>query len=151
MHIAMLSPITWRTPPRNYGPWDSAVSLLTEGLVNKEIGVILFATKHSKTQGNLIGVSPRGYEEDKELLPKIWECLHISELFEIGDDFDLIHNNFDYLPLTYMKITSTRVLKTIHGFSSPKILPVDKKDNKKCYYVLISDADRSPELVILQQ
>ena len=22
MHIAMLSPIAWRTPPRHYGPWE---------------------------------------------------------------------------------------------------------------------------------
>jgi len=90
MHIAMLSPITWRTPPRNYGPWDSVVSLLTEGLVNKGIEVTLFATKDSKTQGHLIGLSPRGYEEDKELLPKILERLHIFELFEKRDDFNLI-------------------------------------------------------------
>ncbi len=142
----MLSPIAWRTPPIHYGPWESIVSLLTEGLVKKGIEVTLFATKDSQTKGHLVGVSPHGYEEDKELLPKVWECLHISELFERGDDFDIIHNHFDYLPLTYMKMTSTPVLTTIHGFSSPKILPVYKKYNKKCYYVSISDADRSPEL-----
>lgn len=146
MIIAMLSPIAWRTPPIHYGPWESIVSLLTEGLVKKGIEVTLFATKDSQTKGHLVGVSPHGYEEDKELLPKVWECLHISELFERGDDFDIIHNHFDYLPLTYMKMTSTPVLTTIHGFSSPKILPVYKKYNKKCYYVSISDADRSPEL-----
>ncbi len=142
----MLSPIAWRTPPRHYGPWESVVSLLTEGLVNKGIEVTLFATKDSQTKGHLAGITPHGYEEDKELLPKVWECLHISELFERGDDFDLIHNHFDYLPLTYSKMTSTPVLTTIHGFSSRKILPVYKKYNKKCYYVSISDADRSPEL-----
>jgi len=146
MIISMLSPIAWRTPPIHYGPWESIVSLLTEGLVKKGIEVTLFATKDSQTKGHLVGVSPHGYEEDKELLPKVWECLHISELFERGDDFDIIHNHFDYLPLTYMKMTSTPVLTTIHGFSSPKILPVYKKYNKKCFYVSISDADRSPEL-----
>ena len=31
MRIAMLAPIAWRTPPRHYGPWESVVSLLTEG------------------------------------------------------------------------------------------------------------------------
>jgi hypothetical protein len=34
MHIAMLSPIAWRTPPRHYGPWENVASLLTEGLVH---------------------------------------------------------------------------------------------------------------------
>ncbi|KKN09234.1 hypothetical protein LCGC14_1048690 [marine sediment metagenome] len=146
MHVAMLSPIAWRTPPRHYGPWEYFVSLLTEGLVEEGIDVTLFATKDSHTKGNLIGVCPQGYEEDKDLLPKVWECMHISQLFERGDEFDIIHNNFDFLPLTYMKMTETPIITTIHGFSSPKILPVYKKYNKKCHYVSISDSDRSPEL-----
>jgi glycosyltransferase involved in cell wall biosynthesis len=146
MRIAMLSPIAWRTPPRHYGPWESVVSLLTEGLINKGIDVTLFATQDSQTSGKLVSVCPRGYEEDKDIMPKVWECLHISELFERADEFDLIHNQFDFLPLTYMGMTSTPILTTIHGFSSPKIVPVYKKYNHRAYYVSISDADRSPEL-----
>lgn len=149
MRVAMLAPIAWRTPPRDYGPWESVVSLLTEGLVQRGLDVTLFATRDSQTKGRLAGVCPRGYEEDKSILPKVWECLHISELFERGDDFDLIHNHFDYLPLTYMGMTSTPILTTIHGFSSPKILPVYKKYNGLAHYVSISDADRSPELTYI--
>lgn len=145
----MLSPIAWRTPPRHYGPWESVVSLLTEGLVKRGVDVTLFATKDSQTKGRLKGVCPRGYEEDKNILPKVWESLHISELFEQGDEFDLIHNHFDYLPLTYMGMTSTPVLTTIHGFSSPEILPVYKKYNRRSYYVSISKADQSPELTYI--
>lgn len=149
MRVAMLAPIAWRTPPRDYGPWESVVSLLTEGLVQSGLDVTLFATRDSQTKGRLVGVCPRGYEEDKSILPKVWECLHISKLFERGDDFDLIHNHFDYLPLTYMGMTSTPTLTTIHGFSSPKILPVYKKYNGRAHYVSISDADRSPELTYI--
>jgi glycosyltransferase involved in cell wall biosynthesis len=146
MRIAMLSPIAWRTPPRHYGPWESVVSTLTEGLVKRGVDVTLFATLDSETKATLRGVCPRGYEEDPSIDPKVWECLHISEVFEHGDEFDLIHNHFDFLPLTYSGMTTTPVLTTIHGFSSPKILPVYKKYNGKCYYVAISEADRSPEL-----
>jgi glycosyltransferase involved in cell wall biosynthesis len=146
MKIAMLSPIAWRTPPRQYGPWENVVSLLTEGLVGRGIDVTLFATTDSKTRGRLVGVCPKGYEEDKEILPKVWECLHISEVFERGEQFDLIHNHFDYLPLTYTGMTTTPTVTTIHGFSSPKILPVYKKYNKKTFYVAISEADKCPEL-----
>ncbi|TFG02863.1 MAG: glycosyltransferase family 4 protein [Promethearchaeota archaeon] len=146
MHVAMISPIAWRTPPHHYGPWESVVSLLTEGLVERGIEVTLFATEDSVSNAHLVGVCPKGYEEDKELIPKVWECLHISEVFERGDEFDIIHNHFDFLPLTYTKMTKTPVLTTIHGFSSPKILPVYKKYNKKCYYVSISEADRNPDL-----
>jgi len=146
MHIAMLSPIAWRTPPRHYGPWESVASLLTEGLVARGIAVTLFATADSQTGGSLHAVCPRGYEEDRSLIPKVWECLHISELFENADAYDLIHNHFDFLPLTYTGLTTTPVVTTIHGFSSPGILPVYKKYNASVTYVSISDADRSPDL-----
>jgi len=146
MRVAMLSPIAWRTPPRHYGPWESGVSRLTEGLVRRGIEVTLCATADSVTSGKLKAVCPSGYEEDRELDPKVWECLHISELFECADQFDLIHNHFDFLPLTYMGMTTAPVLPTSHGFSSPKILPVYKKYNGRAYYVAISNADRRPEL-----
>jgi glycosyltransferase involved in cell wall biosynthesis len=146
MHIAMLSPIAWRTPPRHYGPWESVVSLLTEELVSHGHDVTLFATGDSKTSGKLHAVCARGYEEDQSIVPKVWECLHISELFEHAEEFDIIHNNFDFLPLTYTNLIITPVVSTIHGFSSPEILPVYKKYNSRVFYVSISDADRSPEL-----
>ena len=146
MHIAMLSPIAWRTPPQNYGPWESVVSLLTEELVSRGYKVTLFATGNSETSGKLHSVCARGYEEDQSIIPKVWECLHISELFEQAEDFDIIHNNFDYLPLTYTSFITTPVVTTIHGFSSPGILPVYKKYNNKVFYISISEADRSAEL-----
>ncbi len=31
----------------------------------------------------------------------------------------MIHNSFDFLPLTYSRLTATPVITTIHGFSSP--------------------------------
>ena len=146
MHIAMLSPIAWRTPPRHYGPWENMASLITEGLVARGHDVTLFATADSQTSGTLRAVCPQGYEEDRTLIPKVWECLHISELFEHAGTYDIIHNHFDYLPLTYTGLTTTPVVTTIHGFSSPGILPVYKKYNGKAFYVSISDADRSPDL-----
>jgi glycosyltransferase involved in cell wall biosynthesis len=146
MRIAMLSPVAWRTPPRHYGPWESVVSLLTEGLVSRSCDVTLFATGDSETSATLHAVCARGYEEDRSIMPKVWECLHIAELFEHAEDFDLIHNNFDFLPLTYTGLIATPVVTTIHGFSSPGILPVYKKYNSKVFYVSISDADRSPDL-----
>ena len=146
MNIAILSPVAWRAPPRHYGPWENVASLLTEGLVARGHNVTLFATADSQTSGTLHAVCPQGYEEDLSLIPKVWECLHISELFEHAEDFDIIHNNFDFLPLTYTGLTTTPMVTTIHGFSSPGILPVYRKYNGKTFYVSISDADRSPDL-----
>ncbi len=146
MRIAMLAPIAWRVPPRHYGPWERVVWLLTEGLVDRGVDVTLFATADSQTRARLIAVCPRPYEEDPSLDPKVWECLHISEVFEHAEEFDLIHNHFDFLPLSYSGLVRTPVLTTIHGFSSERILPVYRKYNRRTYYVSISNADRHPDL-----
>jgi glycosyltransferase involved in cell wall biosynthesis len=146
MRIGILAPIAWRTPPRHYGPWERVASLLAEGLVERGLDVTLFATADSQTRAKLHAVCPRGYEEDRSLDPKVWECLHIAAAFERAQDFDLIHNNFDFLPLTYSDLVKTPVVTTIHGFSSPRILPVYRRYNEHGYYVSISNADRDPSL-----
>ena len=146
MRIAILSPISWRTPPRHYGPWESVVSLLTEELVRLGLDLTLFATGDSQTSGKLVAVCPRPYSEDHSVDPKVAECLHISEVFERAADFDVIHNHYDFLPLTYSALVKTPVVTTIHGFSSPSIIPVYKKYNAQSHYVAISEADKSPEL-----
>ncbi len=146
MKIAVLSPIAWRTPPLKYGPWEQVASNIAEGLIDKGVDVTLFATGNSKTAGKLQYVSKTAYAEDSNLDPKVWECLHISHLMEQADQFDLIHNHFDFLPLSYSRLIKTPMVTTIHGFSSPNILPVYVKYNSDGYYVSISDSDRDPSL-----
>ncbi|MFC2089987.1 glycosyltransferase family 4 protein [Bacteroidota bacterium] len=146
MKIAILSSIAWRTPPRKYGPWEQVSSNIAEGLVERGHKVTLFATGDSSTKGDLESVCEHPYAEDSSIDPKVAECLHISHLMEQADNFDIIHNNFDFLPLTYSRLIKTPMITTIHGFSSPKIIPVYKKYNGISHYVSISNSDRSPEL-----
>jgi glycosyltransferase involved in cell wall biosynthesis len=142
----MLAPISWRVPPRHYGPWEQFVSLLTEGLVARGVDVTLFATADSVTSARLIGSAPTGYSEDPTLDAKVWEGLHIASVFERAAEFDLIHNSFDFLPLTYSGLVDTPVVTTIHGFSSERIVPIFEQYNDRGYYVAISDADRHDRL-----
>ena len=144
--MAVLAPISWRVPPRHYGPWELFASLLTEGLVARGVDVTLFATGDSLTAARLSSVVPRSWSEDDQVDPKVAECLHIASVFERADEFDLIHNGFDFLPLTYSGLVETPVLTTIHGFSSPRIVPVYARYNQLGAYVSISDADRHPDL-----
>ena len=142
----MLAPISWRVPPRHYGPWEQVVSNLTEGLVERGFDVTLFATGDSLTRARLASVCARPYSEDPSIDPKVWESLHISSVFERAGEFDLIHNQFDFLPLTYSGLVGTPVVTTIHGFSSERILPVYEKYDGRVHYVAISNADRNPRL-----
>ena len=146
MKVAVLAPVAWRTPPRHYGPWEQIASNIAEGIIKFGAEVTLFATGDSITSGTLDAICAAGYEEDRTQDAKVLECLHISNLMEKAGQFDIIHNNFDFLPLTYSGLIKTPVITTIHGFSSPKIIPVYKKYNSRGHYVSISNADRSPEL-----
>src|SRR6478752_9320823 len=130
MRVAILAPISWRVPPRRYGLWEQFASLLTEGLVRRGVDVTLFATADSVTAAHLVGTAPTGYSEDPASDAKVWEALHISAVFERAGEFDLIHNSFDFLPLTYSSLVSTPVLTTIHGFSSSQIVAVYEKYNR---------------------
>jgi len=139
--VAILSPVAWRTPPRQYGAWETVASNITEGLVARGWDVTLFATRDSETRAHLHAVVERGYEEDSTVDPKVAEYLHISEAFERAVEFDLIHNHCDFMALTYTRLVNTPVLTTIHGFSSPKIMPVYQKYGDG-YFVSISHSDR---------
>jgi glycosyltransferase involved in cell wall biosynthesis len=146
LRIGVIASIAHRTPPRGYGPWEQVASTLTEGLVALGHDVTLFATADSLTSARLHAVAPHGYEEDPGLDAKVYEGLHIAAAFERAGEFDVISNQFDFLPLTYSRLVSTPVVTTIHGFSSAAILPVYRAYDDVGRYVAISDADRHPDL-----
>ncbi|WP_339028296.1 glycosyltransferase family 4 protein [Bradyrhizobium symbiodeficiens] len=146
MRIAMLAPISWRTPPRHYGPWEQVTSLLTEALVARGVDVTLFATLDSSTSGRLDGVCPAPYSEDPAIDAKVWEMLHVAHVFEQAGQFDLIHNQADFVPHAFSRLVDTPVVTTIHGFSSDRIWPAYKRYEDRVHYVAISEADRHPDL-----
>jgi glycosyltransferase involved in cell wall biosynthesis len=146
VRIAMLAPISWRTPPRHYGPWEQVTSLLTEALVARGVDVTLFATMDSQTAAKLDGVCPAPYSEDPSIDAKVWEMLHVAHVFEQAGEFDLIHNQADFVPLAFSRLVRTPMVITIHGFSSARILPAYKAYENCVHYVAISQADRHPDL-----
>ena len=143
--VAVLSPVAWRTPPQQYGAWETVAGNIAEGLVARGWDVTLFASGNSVTTAHLHAVVDTGYEEDRSVDPKVAEYLHISETFEHAAEFDLIHSHYDFMALTYTRLIKTPVLTTIHGFSSPQIMPVYQK-YRDGYFVSVSDSDRAPGL-----
>lgn len=146
IRVAMLAPIAWPTPPRGYGPWEQVVATLTDGLVDLGIDVTLYATADSDTRARLRSVVLHGYEDDTGYDVKVYEALHIAQVFEHAAEHDLIHNHFDFLPVAWSRLVDTPMLSTIHGFSSPQILPAYRAYDDHVHYVAISDADRHPDL-----
>jgi len=108
--------------------------------------VTLFATADSLTTAQLRSTVATGWSEDDDIDPKVAESIHIADVFEHADEFDIIHNGFDFLPLTYSGLVDTPVVTTIHGFSSEQIVPVYERYDATTTFVAISDSDRHPRL-----
>ena len=147
LRVALLAPIAWPTPPPGYGPWEQIASNIANGLQARGLDVTLFATGNSRTAGKLASVVPVGINEDPALDGDVYGALHIANVFRHARDFDLIHNNFDWKPLTYaLATTAPPLLTTIHGFSTPQILAAYYAAAERSFFCSISDADRDPGL-----
>jgi len=150
LRVAILAPISWPTPPPGYGPWEQIAYNIAGGLQARGLDVTLFATGNSRSPGRLASVVPVGLEEDPARNREVATALHIGSLFARAHEFDLIHNNFDWKPLTYALATNAPpLITTIHGFSSPPILGAYYAGAGRSFYCSISDADRDPGLEYL--
>jgi glycosyltransferase involved in cell wall biosynthesis len=108
------------------------------------VDVTLFASLDSLTTATLDGVCPRGYAEDDEVDGRVWEALHVSHALARSGEFDLVHNQLDWLPLAFGEHCAAPMVTTIHGFSGAGILPAYARANSA--YVAISESDRSDQL-----
>ncbi len=72
--------------------------------------------------------------------------LHVAHVFEQAGQFDLIHNQADFVPHAFSRLVETPVVTTIHGFSSERIWPAYKRFEDRVHYVAISQANRHPDL-----
>lgn len=146
----MLAPIAWPAPPPGYGPWEQIAANIAAGMAQRGLDVTLFATGNSRAGTRLESVIPVGINEDSALDGEVYSALHAANLFRQAGTFDLIHNNFDWRPLTYAMATSAPPLvTTIHGFSRPQILAAYYACAGRSFYCSISDADRDPGLEYL--
>ncbi len=145
--VALLAPISWPAPPPGYGPWEQVAYNIADGMRRRGLDVTLFAAGDSQFAGRLASVVPVGTSEDPTLNGDVYGALHTGRLFERAGEFDLIHNNFDWKPLTYaLATTAPPMITTIHGFSAPPILAAYYAGAARSFYCSISDADRDPGL-----
>jgi glycosyltransferase involved in cell wall biosynthesis len=150
LRLAVLAPISWPVPPPGYGPWEQVAFDIADGMRRRGLDVTLFAPGNSNFEGKLVSVVPVGVNEDPALNGDLYAALHIGELFRRAHEFDLIHNNLDWKPMTYaLGSTAPPMLTTVHGFSSPQILAAYYACAWRSFFCSISDSDRDPGLEYL--
>ena len=146
MRLALLAPIAQSIPPRYDGPRERQIALLCSGLVRQGVDVTLFASGDSMTAGQLAAVCPAACVADPSLDPQTWESLHIAHLSARADEFDLIHNHCDTLPLAYSRPLPTPVVTTLYSRPAPQLLPLLQRHVDRSYYVALWPGDRHPDL-----
>jgi glycosyltransferase involved in cell wall biosynthesis len=118
----VVAPVAQAIPPARSGSVETVSSLLTEGLVAAGHQVTLFATGSSTTGAELHATFPRGYHEDTDLWPwELCELMNLSAALERADDFDVIHYQAEYAPvsLAFGRLTATPLVVTVHHAPSP--------------------------------
>ena len=103
---------------------------LSDGFAARGHSVTLFATTNSRSKVRLAGVATAGYEEDSAVEPKVNGALHIAAAMERAADFDVMLNQFDFVPVTFSRLIPTPLVTTIHGFGWPEIVDVYRRYNE---------------------
>ena len=117
LKIAHVAPVATSIPPQKSGSVQAMTSLLTEGLVARGHDVTLFATGDSITKARLHATYPRGYWHDQHMWPwELYEMLNIAAAIERARDFDIIHVEAGYYPmsLAFTRLSPTPVAQTVH-------------------------------------
>jgi glycosyltransferase involved in cell wall biosynthesis len=117
LKIAHVAPVATPVPPPKSGSVQMMTSLLTEGLVARGHDVTLFATGDSTTAAKLHATFPHGYWQDEHMWPwELYEMLNMSAAVERARDFDIIHYEAAYYPmsLAFTRLSPTPVVQTLH-------------------------------------
>ena len=117
LRIAHVGPVATSTPPPLSGSAETMTSLLTEGLVERGHDVTLFATGDSRTRAKLHAIYPVGYWHDENMWPwELYEMLNLAAAVERATDFDLIHYEAAYYPmsLAFARLCPTPIVQTLH-------------------------------------
>ncbi|MEP7178292.1 MAG: glycosyltransferase, partial [Pseudonocardiales bacterium] len=145
MKIGIIASIARRTPPRDHAAWEQIAASLTNGFAARGHNVTLFASANSETSAWLHATATVGFTEDKQADPRVCEALHHAAAFERADEFDVLVNHSDFMPLSYSRLVSTPMVTTIHGLARSAV-PVYRAYDDIARYVSVSNADRHPDL-----
>jgi glycosyltransferase involved in cell wall biosynthesis len=145
MRIAEVAPLAESVPPKLYGGTERVVSWLTDGLLDLNCSVTLFASGDSKTRARLVAVCPQALRLSK---PAIDPAVATSALFDAvaarADEFDLIHWHTDWLHLPLTRYIKTPSLTTLHGRLDLPFMKPMVRGFGNSPFVSISNSQRGP-------
>lgn len=126
LRIALVGPVATTMPAPKNGSVELVTSLLCEGLVARGHQVSLFGTAGTRTRAQLVSTFPQGYLEDPHgMWPwEMCELLNVAAACERQDEFDLIHYQSVYFPMTiaFSRLLRIPVVQTIHHQPVPSQL-----------------------------
>ena len=123
LRIAQVAPVATSLPPRGSGSVELISWLLTEGLVRRGHDVTLFATGDTTTSARLSAAYPCGYWHDTSMWPwELYEMLNLAAAVERAAEFDVIHFQAAYYPLSlaFTRLSRAPLLQTLHHSPSPE-------------------------------
>lgn len=142
--VGILAPISHNIPPDGYGPWETVVYNLTEGLVDLGVDVTVYATHAAQVRANLHATFDAPFTGNEDpAIHRAHEQIHIVQGLKDLQSCDIIHNHLNIHPLLFAELINTPVVTTLHGAAC-------EKDNHPYYRVLkhkpfisLSQAERS--------
>ena len=144
MRLALLAPIAQSITGMMALARDRCTPLFWTGTAG--VDVTLFASGDSMTAGALAAICPAAWDADPSLDRQAWESLHIAHLSARADEFDLIHNHCDTLPLAYSRPLPTPVVTTLYRRPASQSLPLLQRHIDRSYYVALAPGERHPDL-----
>jgi glycosyltransferase involved in cell wall biosynthesis len=147
MQIAQIAPLWERVPPPAYGGTELIVSLLSDELVRRGHEVTLFATGDSVTLARLDAIAPKSLRIQgiSQADARIYEAMHLSNVYSKASHFDVIHSHVDFLAFPYANLVKTPTVHTTHGIFPPTVEPVYSQHRHQ-NFVSISNSQRHPSL-----
>ena len=145
LRIAQVSPLYESVPPQGYGGTERVVSWLSEQLVEQGHDVTLFASGDSLTSARLVPCCRRALRLDKHCVdPLAHHVRMIERVFQMADQFDLIHFHTDYLHFSLARRLKAVHVATLHGRLDLPDLPALYNEFGDIPVISISDAQRKP-------
>jgi glycosyltransferase involved in cell wall biosynthesis len=144
LRIAQIAPLYESVPPKLYGGTERVVAYLTDALINLGHRVTLFASGDSGTKATLIPICDRALRLYNHLDPLAYHILQLQEVFERGNEFDILHFHTDYLHFPFSYNRNATTITTLHGrLDIDDLKPIYEKFHKMPV-VSISDSQREP-------